>query len=241
VTRNAVLTVESFRAKVSLRSPHLIPRAAFVDPELMLSLPPEVTAATGMDAACQVLEPFVSVAANALTDGFCREGLGRVGRSLRRAFDDGADLEARTDMALASLLGGLALANARLGAVHGLAAPLGGRFGAPHGALCARLLAPVWRANLAALRQRQPASPALERYAEAARLLTDDPRASADDGAAFAEGLTRDLRIPNLRSFGVDLIEVDAIVAAAAQASSTRGNPVVLTEAEMRTVLEAAL
>lgn len=241
VTRNAVLSVSGAGVKVSLRSPHLLPRAAFVDPELTLSVPPAVTAATGMDAACQVLEPFVSVGANVLTDGFCREGLRRVGRSLRRAWADGQDLAARTDMALASLLGGLALANARLGAVHGFAAPLGGRYGAPHGALCARLMAPVWRANLRALRQRLPGSPALGRYADAARILTGDPEATADDGAVFTEALARDLGIPGLGSYGMVSADGDAVVSAASRASSMKGNPVVLTHDELRRIVDEAL
>jgi len=241
VTRNAVLTAIGAGVKVSLRSPHLLARAAFVDPRLTASMPPHVTAATGMDAACQVLEAFVSVGANAMTDGFCREGLRRVGRSLRRAFADGQDLAARTDMSLASLLGGLALANARLGAVHGFAAPLGGRYGAPHGALCAHLLAPVWRANLRALRQRMPGSPALPRYAEAARILTGDPAATADDGAVFAERLARDLGLPTLRSHGVESEDGDAIVLAAEQSSSMRGNPITLSHDELLRILDEAL
>jgi alcohol dehydrogenase class IV len=241
VTRNAVLAVRSAGVKVSLRSPYLLPRAAFVDPELTLSMSPAVTAATGMDAACQVLEPFVSVGASAMTDPFCQEGLARVGRSLRRAFADGGDLGARSDMALASLFGGLALANARLGAVHGFAAPLGGRYGAPHGDLCARLVAPVWRANLRALREREPGSPSLGRYAQAARLLTGNAAATADDGAVFVEELSRDLGIRSLSAYGVSLAEADLVVQAAARASSMKGNPIVLTLQELRTILEEAL
>lgn len=241
VTRNAVLAVDALGVKVSLRSPHLLPRAAFVDPELTSSMSPSLTASTGMDAACQVLEPFVSAGANPMTDGFCREGLVRVGRSLRRAFADGQDLEARTDMALASLLGGLALANARLGAVHGFAAPLGGRYGAPHGELCARLMAPVWRANLAALRERMPESSAIARYAEAAQLLTGDSMASADDGAAFVDALARALGIRPLAVHGVTLADAEAITSAASRASSMKGNPIALAPDELHAVLEAAL
>ena len=110
--------------KVGLRSPFLLPRLAVVDPELTYSLPPGVTATTGLDALTQLIEPYVSNAANALTDAFCRDGIARVGQSLKRAYQDGRDVSSREDMALASLLGGLALANARLGAVHGLASPL---------------------------------------------------------------------------------------------------------------------
>ena len=130
-TRNAVLDVPEHGVKVSLRSPHLLPRLAVVDPELTLSLPPEVTAYTGMDALTQLIEPFVSNAANPFTDGVCREGLARAARSLAIAYRDGSDLAAREDMAIAALFSGFALANARLGAVHGFAGVLGGATGRP--------------------------------------------------------------------------------------------------------------
>ncbi|MCX7013427.1 MAG: iron-containing alcohol dehydrogenase, partial [Candidatus Sumerlaeota bacterium] len=119
VTRNAVLGAPEHRVKVSMRGPHLLPRLAIVDPLLTHSAPPAVTASTGLDALTQLLEVFVSNQANPMTDGVCREGLARAGRSLRRAYENGSDAAARGDMALASLFGGLALANAKLGAVHG--------------------------------------------------------------------------------------------------------------------------
>ena len=140
VTRNAVLASAEHQVKVSMRSPLMLPRLAVVDPELTLELPPAVTASTGLDALTQLIEPYVSIRANPLTDGFCLEGLRRVSRSLRRAYHAGRDITAREDMSLASLLGGLALANAGLGVVHGFAAPVGGMFHAPHGAICAALL-----------------------------------------------------------------------------------------------------
>ena len=152
VTRNAVLASPGDGVKASLRSPLMLPRLALVDPELTLTLPRDVTAATGMDALAQLLEPYVSVRANPITDPLCLDGLARVARSLRRAWTDGADLDARTDMSLAALFGGLALANAGLGAVHGFAAAIGGRFDAPHGAVCAALLPDVVRANVAGAR-----------------------------------------------------------------------------------------
>jgi alcohol dehydrogenase class IV len=175
VTRNAVLGSPEHRVKASLRSPLMLPTVAVVDPELTHTTPPDVTAATGLDALTQCIEPFVSPRANPLTDALCREGMQRAARSLHRAYLDGQDAAAREDMALASLFGGLALANAGLGAVHGFAGPIGGMFPAPHGALCARLLPPVMRANLQAMQQRTPDSPALARYTEVARLLTGDP------------------------------------------------------------------
>ena len=128
VTRNAVLASPEHRVKVSLRSPLMLPRVALVDPALTYSMPPAITASTGLDAFTQVLEPYVSHLANPLTDTLCREGLMRAAIALPRAFEDGGDVEAREDMALASSSAGLALANAKLGAVHGFAGVLGGMF-----------------------------------------------------------------------------------------------------------------
>ena len=148
VTKNAVLSSPEHRLKVSLRSPLLLAKAAVIDPELMLSMPQPVTAATGMDAFTQLLEPFVSRKANPIVDGFCREGLTRLGPNLIKAYTDGSDLAAREEMALAALFSGLALANSGLGAAHGLAGPLGGLLNAPHGALCARLIGAVCEVNI---------------------------------------------------------------------------------------------
>ena len=140
VTRNAVIGSPEHGVKVSMRSPLMLPRLAVIDPQLTLSMPPPLTAFTGLDALTQLMEAFVSNKANPLTDGICREGMGRAARSLRKAFEDGKDQTAREDMAVASLFGGLALANAKLGAVHGFSGPLGGMFAAPHGAICGLLL-----------------------------------------------------------------------------------------------------
>ncbi|MHC4843264.1 MAG: iron-containing alcohol dehydrogenase, partial [Planctomycetota bacterium] len=139
VTRNAVIKVPDKKVKVSMRSPLMLPEVALVDSELTYSMPPEVTASTGLDALTQLMEVYVSNKANPLTDGICREGLIRAGRSLQKAYEDGSNREAREDMAMASLFGGLALANAKLGAVHGFAGPLGGEIEAPHGVICAML------------------------------------------------------------------------------------------------------
>ena len=185
VTRNAVLGSPEHRVKVSLRSPHMLPRVALVDPDLSHSMPPPITASTGLDALTQVLEPYVSPFATPVTDAFCLDGLHRAARSLLRVYRSGDDARGREDMALVSLYGGLALANAKLGAVHGIAGPLGGMFDAPHGAVCAALLPQVMVVNIRALRERQPDSEALERYVEVAQILTGNPDASADDGTAW--------------------------------------------------------
>jgi len=240
VTRNAVLGSPAHGVKVSLRSPRLLPRVALVDPALTLDLPPDLTATTGLDAFTQLLEPFVSVRANPLTDALCRDGLIRVARALPRVFRDGRDLAARMDMALGSLLGGLALANAGLGAVHGFAGPLGGRYGAPHGALCAALLASVTEVNLAALAERAADSPALARYQEATRLLTGDPTAPAAALGPWLREFLRPFPVPSLAQLGVQEADFDTLVTAAAQASSMKGNPVLLTPAELRQALRTA-
>lgn len=241
VTRNAVLASPEHAVKVSLRSPKMLPRLALVDPELMLSLPPAITASTGMDALTQVLEPFVSSAANPMTDALCREGLARAARSLRTAYHDGQNAAAREDLALAALLGGLALANAKLGAVHGFAAPIGGMYDAPHGAVCAALLAPVMAANLRALAERAPQHAARARYAEIARIVTGDAQASAEDGVRWVADLAQELAIPGLSAYGITEAALEEIAGKAAQASSMKGNPIELTHAELVAVLRAAL
>jgi alcohol dehydrogenase class IV len=241
VTRNAVLASPEHQVKVSLRSPRMLPRLAIVDPELTYSLPPDETASTGLDALTQLLEPFTCNRPNPLTDAVCREGMQHVARSLRRAFAQGQDSAAREDMSIASLFGGLALANARLGAVHGFAAPIGGLFDAPHGAVCARLLPVVVSMNLRALRARAPESPTLLRYAEAARLLTGDGQATADDGVAWLEALAADLQIRPLRAYGLQPADFPALVEKAAVASSMQGNAVKLTPDELRDILEQAV
>ncbi len=239
VTRNAVLSVPEERQKVSLRSPLMLPALAVVDPELTLALPPALTASTGMDALTQLIEPYVSVKANPLTDAICVEGLPRVARALRRAVTDGNDLDARTNMSLASLLGGLALANAALGAVHGFAAPIGGRFSAPHGAVCAALLPHVMKANVRALGARDVDR--LDRFVRVAFLLTGDPHASASDGVKWVQRLRDDLPVPPLAAYGIGRDDVDDLVSAATRASSMRGNPIVLETGELRQVLLAAI
>ncbi len=238
-TRNAVLQSPEHGVKASLRSPLMLPRLAVIDPELTLSVPPEVTAATGLDALSQLLEPFVSARANAMTDMLCREGLRRAGRALRRACQNGNDLEARAEMCFASLLSGMALANAGLGAVHGFAAPVGGAFPAPHGAVCAALLAPVTRINLRALREREPDHPALAKYDEAARLLDPDAR-SAEDLLAWLDQLRIDLKIPRLSEYGIQPADIPALCEKAARASSMKGNPISLTPSELAEILHAA-
>ena len=234
-----MLASSEHQVKVSLRSPFMLPRLALVDPELTVSLPPGITASTGLDALTQLIEPYVSRRANPLTDSLCREGIPRVARSLYKAFEDGSNLSAREDMSLASLFGGLALANAGLGAVHGFAAPIGGRFDAPHGAVCAALLPGVMEANLRALRQRAPLI--ASRYNEVAQLLTGAPGARAEEGIEWVRRLVNHLNIPGLGSFGVKPEHIETLVAMASNASSMKANPVTLTIEELSEILKKSL
>lgn len=241
VTKNAVLTVAAEHAKVSLRSSLMIPRVAVIDPVLMLDLPPALTAATGLDALTQLIEPYLSSKANPMTDALCLDGLPRVARSLRRAVEDGRDLDARTDMAMASLLGGMALANAGLGAVHGLAGPLGGVFGAPHGALCAALLPHVMHANLRALDERASTHAARRRFDDLGPLLTGRQGAGATEGIAWVRDLVAACEIPRLGRYGVTMADVPRITTQAAKSSSMKGNAIPLTDAELAAILESAI
>jgi alcohol dehydrogenase class IV len=241
VTANAVLAAPAHGLKASLRSPLMIPRVALVDPQLTVSCPPPVTAASGLDALTQCLEPFVSVRATPLTDALAREGLLRAAAGLRAAYVDGNDLAARENMAICSLLGGIALANAKLGAVHGLAGVIGGTAEVPHGLACAALLAPVIEANVRALRSRSPGSPALDRYAQTARLLTGQPDASIDDGLAWIRQTLGMLAVPGLAAFGLGPGQADDIAAKAATSSSMQGNPVPLSHDELAAVVRKAL
>ncbi len=241
VTANAVLASPEHKQKVSLRSPSMLPRVALVDPALTYSMPPALTASTGLDAFAQVLEPYVSLMANPLTDTLCREGLMRVAHSLRQAYRNGKDAEAREDMALVSLFGGLALANAKLGAVHGLAGVLGGMFDAPHGALCGRLLPFVMDANVKALQARDPDSLALERYDDVAVILTGEWDVEAADGVAWVQDLCKALGVPGLATYGVTAGVFADVIEKAMASSSMKGNPIELTTAEVRGILMRAL
>jgi len=241
VTRNAVLTAHDRKMKVSMRSPLMIASLALVDPELTYSLPPAVTASTGMDALAQVIEPFVSKKANPLTDLYCLEGIKRSAKSLLKAYTSGNDPQAREDLAYTSLLGGLALANAGLGGVHGFASPIGGMFEAPHGAICARLLPLVVQANVKAMRERTPDTQTLGRYLEIARILTGNPQALIEDGIRWLETLVTQLNIPALSNYGIRSKDIPVLVENAAVASSMQTNPIQLSKNELSQILESAL
>lgn len=241
VTRNAVLSVPAAQVKASLRSPYLLPRVALVDPQLTLSLPRDVTAATGMDALTQLIEAFLTPRATPMTDALCRAALPGLAGALRRVMTQPDDLAARSQISLAALHSGMALANAGLGAVHGFAAVIGGRFAAPHGAICAALLPPVLEMNLRALHSRQPTSPSLDKLNEVARWLTERSDATADDCTPACAALALELGIPPLRQWGVNDTTVSAIAAETVRASSTKANPIAVSADELASALRAAL
>lgn len=219
----------------------MLPRLAVVDPELTLGLPPGITASTGLDALTQVIEPYVSIRANPLTDGLCLEGMCRAAKALRRACMEPEDIEARTAMALTSLLSGLALANAGLGAVHGFAAPIGGMFPAPHGAVCAALLPSATRINIQALRSRAANSESLQRYETVARILTGRPGAVAEDAVEWLSETCQALEIPGLEAYGIEERHIPDLAVKAEKASSMKGNPIALTPAELHEILRSAI
>ena len=202
-TRNSVLSVPEEKVKVSLRNVNIIPRVALVDPLLTVSVPPAVTASSGMDAFTQLLESYLTPRSNILTDPLVLAGIERVSRSLLNAYQNGKDIPARVDMALGSLLSGITLTNAGLGAVHGFAGPIGGLFDAPHGLICASLLPAVVRANIKAIQNSGEVNPAIFRFEEISRIITGNPHAAIEDGLAWIESLSASLNIPGLSSMGI--------------------------------------
>ena len=240
VTRNSVLSGSGVKA--SLRSPLMLPKVALVDPDLLVGVPKPTIAASGMDALSQLIEPLLSLRANPFTDALARDGIRRSARSLSRAYQERMDDPGvREDLALASLFGGVCLANSGLGAVHGLAAAAGARLSAPHGAVCAAVLAAAMDVNLRALRQRAPSHSALGRMDEVAALLTDRSDATPEDAIVWLEELTSALSIPGLASYGLDQDQISAVVAAAQKASSMRGNPIELSDEEVSEIVTRSL
>jgi alcohol dehydrogenase class IV len=250
VTRNAVVRVPEAALKRSMRDDRMLPALAIVDPDLAATAPPEVAVAAALDALTHLVESYASLGAHPTTDLFALEGARRAASALRELAawigespGGWAAPEARSaalwdELALASLWGGMALANAGLGAAHGLAAPLGGRCAIPHGAACAALLAPTVRANVVALRARSPGAPALARYGVLARAIaaSDDPLDLAD----HLEALRRKLGARSLDAFGARPDDVSAVVAGA-RGGSMKNNPIVLTDIELASILGAAM
>lgn len=228
VTRNAVIGVPEARRKVSLRDARMLARIAIVDPALTEGAPKAVTLASGLDAVVQVIEPYLSSKANPFTDAICRAAIPQGLRALRSVVE--GDETSRDAMAHTSLSGGLALSNAGLGAVHGLAGPIGGVAGAPHGAICGVLLGPVLRANRDLCRGQ-------------ARGRIDEVEAWISEVFGSIDGLGRwaaSHGLPGLSQMGLDPSDHRAVAEAAAGSSSMRGNPVALAPEILTTILEAA-
>jgi len=241
VTRNAVLESPEHGVKVSMRSPLMLPRWAIVDPELTYSMPPDITASTGLDAITQLIEAYISSKANPLTDGLCCEGLRRAARSIRVAYEDGNNRKAREDMCIASLFSGIALANAKLGAVHGFAGPMGGMFDAPHGVICARLLPYVMEANVLGLCKNDKKHPILLKYNNLSRIITEKASANVEDGIEFIINLCNELKFNELSEFGVMEEHFSSIADKAERASSMKGNPINLNREELIGILRKAV
>jgi alcohol dehydrogenase len=245
-TKNAVLSTHGRQAfKKSFRHDRLVAEHALVDPDLLASCPSEVIAANGMDALTQLLESYVSIKGNPLTDALAESGLHAARDGLLALFDSaGADAAARSRMAYASMLSGITLAQVGLGSVHGLASPLGALYPMPHGVVCGTLVGAATEVNIGALRQRAPDSPALAKYARAARILTGESFVDADNAwnrlAELLHAWTQRLRLPPLSNYGLCEAGLDEVVAQS-RGSSMKTNPVVLTDAEIRRVLELRL
>lgn len=242
VTKNAVISGPGY--KKSVRSLLLIPDVALVDPLLTHGMSPAVTASCGMDALTQLVESYLSKNASPVTDGLALEGIRAAGRCLVRAFECPEDAEAREGMALASVLGGICLANAGLGAVHGFASPLGAYFPIPHGVACAALLPQVLSANLEASRGTEVEQRVWSRLAILSEALTGracgDGAEAVELGLKAAQDLQRRLEIPTLSDLG--LTEGDlARVVAGSRGSSMRYNPVELSDDQLEAILRQAM
>ncbi len=241
VTRNSVIGVPDSAVKVSLRSPYMIPRWAIVDPELTYDLPVSIAAYTGMDALIQSLEAYLSRKSNPLSDGIALEGIRHAARSLRKACHNQLDPDAKSDMCIASLCGGIALANAGLGAVHGFAGPLGGMTNAPHGALCASLLLSVLRTNFDIASRRKTEADLIKKFDQVAQIVTDNPSAKGNYAIAWFESLLKDLPLASLSELGFTESMIPEAVKKSAQSSSMKGNPIDLEHADLREILEDCL
>lgn len=240
VTKNAVISSQKQKFKKSIRHPYLIPDIALIDPVLTHSQPPSVTASCGMDALTQLIEPYFSLKSNPFIDAICIKGVGLVADSLLRAFNDANDAEAREKMSLASLMGGIALANAGLGAVHGLASPLGAYFPIPHGTACAATLPASLETNFNAIVERAHDKKLIGKYADIARMLTGssekDETFAVREGIKWLKDLKTQLKIPSLRKAGIKESDIPFIVENS-RGSSMKTNPVELTDEEIKQIL----
>lgn len=234
VTKNAVIGLPDLGRKVSLRDDRMVARLAIVDPALTDACPKAVTLASGLDAVTQVIEPYVSVKATPYTDALTRPAIG-LGMTALMQLMRAEDFEARDQMAWVSLCGGLGLANSGLGAVHGFAGVIGGMTGAPHGAICGALLGPVLQMN-----REVATGSARSRLDEVCAVLADALGATVAEAPAALQAWAWAEGLPGLTALGVTEDRHAQIVLAAGEASSMKGNPVALSNAMLREVLERA-
>lgn len=240
-TKNAVLAeVGEHGYKKSLRHNNFVPDIAIVDPELTVSCPPAITAASGMDAFTQLLESYLSTASNVITDVMAYQGLRCISNSLKRAYHEGTDLNARTDMAMAAYLSGVTLANAGLGLVHGFASTIGGYFNMAHGVICSSLMYAANKVTVRKLRSDNISHAALMKYSSTGKLFTDVEGKSAayylDVLLDTIESMAYEMKIPGLRQFGINHADLTKI----AREADNKFNPVALGHEEKLEILEMA-
>lgn len=242
-TKNAVLSVQGQAGfKKSFRHECLVPEYAIIDPDLLASCPPELIAADGMDAFTQLLESYVSIKANPLTDALAWSGISAVKEGLFSAWEGHEPMatQGRAAMAYAALISGITLAQVGLGSVHGLASPLGAFFPIPHGVVCGTLVAAATEVNIKALEERERENPALSKYAHVGRFLTDQPQAEdATARSALIKLLATwsdRLHLPSLCNYGISKTDFPLIVANS-RGSSMQTNPIVLTDVEITQIL----
>lgn len=238
VTYNAIFTDIRDKVKKGIVSPYLLPKVAIVDPELTLTVPPSVTAATGMDALVHAVESYTAIRAGELTDGIALQAIKLISRSLRKAVYNGKDLKAREDMAMGSLLAGISLGNAGVGAVHALAYPLGGKFKVPHGVANSLLLPFVMKYNAVA---------DLEKFAEVAKAMGENVeglslREAADRAVQALAQLSKDVGIPSsLKEVGVTASDISDLAEEASKIDRLlNNNPRWLTVKEIKKIYEEA-
>lgn len=241
-TKNAVISeIGNHGFKKSLRHDNFVPNVAIIDPALTVSCPPSATAASGMDAFTQLLESYVSTKANAITDALAYQGLEQIARSLKQAYEDGENLEARTGMAMAAYLSGITLANAGLGLVHGFASSIGGYFEIPHGVICSSLMASVNSLTVKKLREQNSSSLFLNKYSTIGKMFTTNSGRSNEYYINVLlntiDEFTSGMKIPRLSEGGVSSADFKRIVAA----TDNKNNPVKLSQEEMTEVLTLAI
>jgi alcohol dehydrogenase class IV len=241
-TKNAVLSETGPEGyKRSLRHNNFVPDIAIVDPQLTITCPPSVTAASGMDAFTQLLESYLSTSANALTDALAIDALRRISKSLLRAYHDASDLESRTDMAYAAYVSGITLANAGLGLVHGFASSVGGFIEIPHGVICSSLMFPTNQLTINKLRSGKENSEPLIKYATVGKVFATKAKQTDDYYIDFLLDLINshavEMKIPRLKDFGLKMESLQKI----AGVTENKNNPARLTRDEMTEALQMAL